>query len=135
MKSEDKKDHKKQRVEKDGNEQGLGQWIMSNLGRSPDQISGNELNKKLNALADKDTTNPDKQSTKGKKSGGLGNWIKTSFTVPKEISTARLNICKSCEKYRPTTKTCKVCNCFMPGKVHINNVSCPEGKWGRALKI
>jgi len=132
-------DKKKQTPQPDPNNNqgnGLGNWIMSNItdekGVSAN-ISGEELNKALDSQNKKQEGIPGE--TKTKKKQGVLDWITSNINVPKEISTARLNICKSCEKFRPTTKTCQACNCFMPGKVHINSASCPDGKWGRAIKI
>ena len=38
-------------------------------------------------------------------------------------------ICKKCEKFNDTLKTCKVCHCFMPVKTKLPNVECPLQKW------
>lgn len=46
------------------------------------------------------------------------------------FAKARFNICESCEELFIPLKICKVCYCFMPGKVHIKNAECPLGKWG-----
>jgi|DEB0MinimDraft_10_1074344.scaffolds.fasta_scaffold28881_3 hypothetical protein len=43
----------------------------------------------------------------------------------------RYSICKKCPHLRAWTKTCEKCNCFMPVKTKIQEVSCPIGKWGR----
>ena len=43
----------------------------------------------------------------------------------------RYSICKKCPHLRAWTKTCKKCNCFMPVKTKIQEVSCPIGKWGK----
>lgn len=53
------------------------------------------------------------------------------FLCSKEESKRRYKICKSCPNLRSWTKMCKVCNCFMPLKVKIQNTSCPIGLWGR----
>lgn len=57
-------------------------------------------------------------------------WVKRNLNVPKEVASARLEICKNCDQYRQTTRTCKACNCFLPGKVNINMSTCPKDKWG-----
>lgn len=50
-----------------------------------------------------------------------------------EISKKRYSICKKCENFNSTLKTCKECNCFMPLKVRVPDtvykVKCPKGKW------
>ena len=45
----------------------------------------------------------------------------------KEISTARLAICKTCPFYK--LRTCMKCGCFMPFKTKLKGQVCPEGKW------
>jgi hypothetical protein len=45
------------------------------------------------------------------------------------IANNRLDICLSCEFFNSTTRLCKKCGCFMPGKVRLANASCPIGKW------
>jgi len=44
-------------------------------------------------------------------------------------SEEKYKICQGCEKFISLTKQCKVCMCFMPFKVKLENESCPEGKW------
>jgi hypothetical protein len=46
-----------------------------------------------------------------------------------EISAYRLEICKRCIFYRPTTNQCKKCGCFMKLKTKLENATCPVGKW------
>lgn len=46
-----------------------------------------------------------------------------------ELSTYRLEICSTCEHFRSSTKQCKKCGCFMKLKTHLENASCPLGKW------
>jgi len=43
----------------------------------------------------------------------------------------RYTICKECPHLRKITKTCTKCNCFMPLKTKLKEVSCPIGKWGK----
>lgn len=47
--------------------------------------------------------------------------------VSKEISSARLDICKNCEFLK--LKICMKCGCFMPAKTTLAKAECPEGKW------
>lgn len=44
------------------------------------------------------------------------------------LAKQRYDICKECDKLT-IAKTCSVCYCFMPLKVRIESVSCPENKW------
>jgi len=47
----------------------------------------------------------------------------------KQLSKKRYDICKSCDKFRNFTKTCKICNCIMPLKTKLLKSDCPLGKW------
>ena len=49
--------------------------------------------------------------------------------TPEEISISRLEICKTCEWFRPKTETCKKCGCFMKLKTTLEKAKCPIGKW------
>ena len=51
------------------------------------------------------------------------------MTVEKYRTEERLGICKLCEYYNSTTKTCKKCHCFMPLKAKFAMNRCPVGKW------
>ena len=44
----------------------------------------------------------------------------------KQIAGKRYAICKSCEKFKVSIKICGVCGCFMPLKVNLLNMSCPD---------
>jgi hypothetical protein len=46
-----------------------------------------------------------------------------------EIVKSRLEICKSCEYFRPKTETCRKCGCFMKLKTTLENAKCPIDKW------
>jgi hypothetical protein len=46
-----------------------------------------------------------------------------------ELASHRLGICKSCEFFRPASKTCKKCGCFMKLKTTLEKAKCPIGKW------
>lgn len=41
----------------------------------------------------------------------------------------RLEVCKRCPAFNPTTQRCKDCGCFMPAKVQIEKAKCPQGRW------
>jgi hypothetical protein len=45
-----------------------------------------------------------------------------------DMAKTRYAICNSCDLFN-TFKFCKSCGCYMPLKVKMTNVSCPEGKW------
>ena len=49
--------------------------------------------------------------------------------TPEALSTARLEICKSCDLFRPKSQTCKKCGCFMKLKTTLEKATCPIGKW------
>ncbi len=44
----------------------------------------------------------------------------------KQIAGKRYAICKSCEKFKVSIKICGVCGCFMPLKVNLLSMSCPD---------
>ena len=48
---------------------------------------------------------------------------------PEELQQYRLEICRSCEFFRPRTETCKKCGCFMKLKTKLEAAKCPIGKW------
>ena len=59
-------------------------------------------------------------------------WDLFNASQPKseeEIVKSRLEICKTCEYFRPKTETCKKCGCFMKLKTKLLNAKCPIGKW------
>jgi hypothetical protein len=54
-------------------------------------------------------------------------WIKKGFKKSDQAEY-RFEICQKCE-YLKENNTCKLCGCFMKGKVTIPQASCPIGKW------
>lgn len=46
-----------------------------------------------------------------------------------ELAAYRLEICKACPAFRPTSQTCRKCGCFMKLKTTLENAKCPIGKW------
>ena len=55
--------------------------------------------------------------------------INGSPRVEKDIKDIRMDICKTCDWFRPKTQTCKKCGCFMAAKSMLANAKCPIGKW------
>jgi len=55
--------------------------------------------------------------------------INGSPRVERDIKDIRLDICKTCDWFRPKTQTCKKCGCFMAAKSMLLNAKCPIGKW------
>ena len=53
----------------------------------------------------------------------------TISITDKASINARAAICKICEEYNSTIKTCKNCNCFIPAKVIFVSSKCPKKKW------
>jgi len=51
------------------------------------------------------------------------------FKAYKDEAVKRMKTCIQCEKFLPLTKQCSVCNCFMPAKVLVPGLHCPEEKW------
>ena len=48
--------------------------------------------------------------------------------APGWVTAERLAICKECDHYT-TSKTCDLCQCFMPLKAAMSNMKCPLDKW------
>ena len=46
----------------------------------------------------------------------------------KPKSEQRYTICQSCPDFQATL-TCRLCGCFMPAKVKLEQATCPAGKW------
>lgn len=46
-----------------------------------------------------------------------------------ELAEYRLEICNSCEFFRPRPQTCRKCGCFMKLKSALEQAKCPIGKW------
>lgn len=44
-------------------------------------------------------------------------------------SVEKMKICIQCDKFKKSTKQCSVCGCFMPVKVIMPGMHCPEKKW------
>jgi predicted NACHT family NTPase len=142
---EDKKD--KQQTTKDEKQIGLSKLLNATLGGNS-SLTAEQLNAAIASSEKADDTDSQNSNKKAERNAGpaadsdendpeagMMEWLKKNLSVPKEISSARYKICKECEHLRPKTRTCNICNCFMPGKVHIGTSSCPEGKWGRAIKV
>lgn len=55
--------------------------------------------------------------------------INGSPRVERDIKDIRMDICKTCDWFRPKTQTCKKCGCFMAAKSMLANAKCPIGKW------
>jgi hypothetical protein len=50
-------------------------------------------------------------------------------TVSEKVKLERLSICKGCEHFVASYKTCKKCGCYMPAKTMFAATSCPIDKW------
>lgn len=48
---------------------------------------------------------------------------------PEDLVAYRLEICSSCEFYRPNRDRCAKCGCFMNLKTKLENARCPLKKW------
>lgn len=46
-----------------------------------------------------------------------------------QLIDIRYNMCVRCEFFKPVTKRCSQCGCFMKLKTTILKASCPKGKW------
>jgi ribosomal protein L32 len=47
----------------------------------------------------------------------------------KELAKQRLDVCQNCDKFKPMTHQCGICNCFMNLKVQLQDSICPLQKW------
>lgn len=47
----------------------------------------------------------------------------------KRSGVERMKICIQCDKFKKMTKQCENCGCFMPAKVLVPSMHCPENKW------
>ena len=67
------------------------------------------------------------------------------FFVTAQKRTDRLTICKGCEHFVESTKSCgdlvteaftdsELCGCHMPTKTRLKVASCPLGKWEAEIK-
>jgi hypothetical protein len=54
--------------------------------------------------------------------------ISSMFTT-KLQADERKSICHTCSQYNSTVKICKSCGCFVPAKVWLRGVACPDGHW------
>jgi hypothetical protein len=52
-----------------------------------------------------------------------------SARSPEELSEYRLEICRSCEFYKPKFNKCSKCGCFMKLKTSLLEAKCPIKKW------
>lgn len=61
-------------------------------------------------------------------------WFMFLLKFKKTEAAKRLDICHGCiygakNKIEQWDNSCKICGCFMPAKVLVDNESCPDGKW------
>jgi len=70
-----------------------------------------EYKKKLGATRPWDVLNPN-----------------TEYATADE-ATARLDICKGCERFVKNTQQCLECGCFMNLKTKLKLATCPLHKW------
>ena len=54
--------------------------------------------------------------------------LKDPSLAPLAVAQNRLETCESCEHYTDS-KTCDLCQCFMPLKTTMSNMKCPVDKW------
>lgn len=57
--------------------------------------------------------------------------MKNKFNEIKQEAVRKMKICIECENFVATTKQCKLCGCFMPAKVLVPMMRCPDNpsKW------
>lgn len=55
--------------------------------------------------------------------------LDTIFAERFRISMKRMEICRTCDKFKPDNKKCLVCRCFMDYKTLLLDSKCPLDKW------
>lgn len=55
--------------------------------------------------------------------------LKPNNKVTQEMFDQRMEICKSCDKFKQLTQRCSLCGCFMNMKTRLEGAYCPIGKW------
>ena len=61
---------------------------------------------------------------------GIKDIIRIKKTNNKKYTAKeRIEMCESCEDFKPGTRQCGICWCFMDIKTKMKNKSCPKGKW------
>lgn len=61
----------------------------------------------------------------------LGRWIRHGRrVVDRATREKRLATCRGCELYRPESRRCSGCGCYLPLKSFLHDPEgCPLGKW------
>lgn len=49
--------------------------------------------------------------------------------APAEVVNARLEVCRSCEWFRPRDRRCAKCGCGTSAKASLRSSRCPLGRW------
>ncbi len=57
--------------------------------------------------------------------------MENKFSQIKSEGVRKMKICMECEHFNSTIRQCKLCGCFMPVKVLLPNMTCPDRppKW------
>ena len=57
--------------------------------------------------------------------------MENKFSQIKSEGVKKMKICMECEHFNSTIRQCKLCGCFMPVKVLLPNMTCPDNppKW------
>ena len=48
---------------------------------------------------------------------------------PRDVADYRYSICQACDHFVSKSKTCELCQCFLPLKTVAANMRCPIDKW------
>lgn len=46
-----------------------------------------------------------------------------------ELASERIKTCEKCPSFRPVSRQCALCHCFLDLKTKIVKASCPINKW------
>ncbi len=46
-----------------------------------------------------------------------------------QLKKERMDMCRACDQFKPTTQQCRKCGCFMQLKTKMKDAHCPINKW------
>tara|TARA_A100000164_G_C21810735_1_gene725375 strand:+ start:110 stop:316 length:207 start_codon:yes stop_codon:yes gene_type:complete len=46
-----------------------------------------------------------------------------------ELKKERMDMCRACDQFKPSTQQCNKCGCFMQLKTKMKDAHCPIDKW------
>jgi hypothetical protein len=49
--------------------------------------------------------------------------------APRNVAKHRMGLCEVCDRFSKESKTCEICQCYMPLKTTMANMKCPIDLW------